>query len=151
MKAFSQTSKRRRTRGSAVLEFALSSTVLFMLFAGLADLTRMFYFARIVTNSARAGVQYGMYNVTHNTDTTNMQSYALAEANNLTGLSATATYYCQCSGSTSTVTCGSSCSGNTTPKMYDSVTASYPFAATVIWPMLPNSFTISYTATMRVQ
>jgi hypothetical protein len=35
--------------------------------------------------------------------------------------------------------------------MYDSVTTSYPFAATVIWPMLPTSFTISYTAVMRVQ
>ena len=48
--------KSRRRRGSAVIEFALSGTLLFMLFAGLADLTRMFYYARIVTNAARAGV-----------------------------------------------------------------------------------------------
>ncbi len=144
-------SRRRRSRGSAVLEFALSSTVLFMLFAGMADLTRMFYYARIVTNAARAGVQYGMYNATHNTDTTDMQTYALADANNLSGLTANATYYCTCPSTTGTVTCGSTCTGGTTARMYDSVTTSYPFAATVIWPMLPTSFTISYTAVMRVQ
>ncbi len=141
----------RRRRGSAVLEFALSGTLLFMLFAGLADLTRMFYYARLVTNAARAGVQYGMYNSTHNMDTGGMQTYALAEANNLTGLTATASYSCSCPGTTGTVSCTSTCAGSTTPRMYDAVTTSYPFAAVVQWPGLPTSFTINYTASMRVQ
>ena len=143
--------KRYRQRGSAVLEFALSSTLLFMLFAGLADLTRMFYYARIVTNAARAGVQYGMYSQTNSQNTTGMQSAATASAGNLSGMTATASYYCQCPGTTGTVTCASTCTGGVSPKMYDQVTTAYVFAAVVTWPRLPASFNISYTATMRVQ
>jgi Flp pilus assembly protein TadG len=146
-------SKRRtsRSRGSAVLEFALSSTLLFMLFAGLADLTRMFYYARIVTNAARAGVQYGMYTSANWTNYTGMQSAATASAGNLTGLSAVATSYCQCPGTSGTVACASTCSGSTTPKEYVQVTTTYPFAAVVAWPKLPATFNISYTSIMPVQ
>lgn len=143
--------RKGRRRGSAVLEFALSGTLLFMLFAGMADLSRMFYYARIVTNAARAGVQYGMYSSTHWADYTGMQNAATASANSLTGLTASATSYCQCSGTTGTVSCTSTCSGSTSPKEFVQVTATYPFAAVVIWPMLPSSFSISYTATMPVQ
>ena len=151
MAEFAKHSRRRLGRGSAVLEFALSSTVLFMLFAGLADLTRMFYYARIVTNAARAGVQYGMYSQTHWTDYTGMQTAATSSAGTLTGLTASASSYCQCAGTTGTVTCTSTCTGSTTPREYVQVTGSYPFADVVVWPRLPSSFTISYTATMRVQ
>lgn len=143
--------RRRRSRGSAVLEFALASTVLFMLFAGIGDLTRMFYYARIVTNAARAGVQYGMYSQTHWTDYSGMQTAATTSGGSLTGLTATASSYCQCAGTTGTVTCTSSCSGSTSPREYVQVTTSYPFAAVVVWPQMPSSFTISYTDVMRVQ
>jgi Flp pilus assembly protein TadG len=122
-----------------------------MLFAGLADLTRMFYYARIVTNAARAGVQYGMYSQTNSQSTTGMQNAAIAAAGSLSGMTANATYYCECPGTTGTVACNSTCTGSTTPKMYDQVTTLYPFAAVVTWPGLPSSFNISYTATMRVQ
>jgi len=122
-----------------------------MLLAGVADLTRMFYYARIVTNAARAGVQYGIYSNTHWTDYTGMQNAATASAGNANGLTANATSFCQCPGSSSTVSCASTCAGSTTPKEYVQVTTLYPFAAVVIWPRMPSSFNISYTDTMRVQ
>lgn len=141
---------KRRKRGSAVLEFALSSTVLFMLFAGLADLTRMFYYARIVTSAASAGVYYGMYTTANNTNYTGMQNAATASAGNITGLTATATSFCQCPGTSGTVSCTSTCTGGGAPTTYVQVTTSYPFAAVVLWPGLPSSFNISYTDTMPV-
>jgi hypothetical protein len=122
-----------------------------MLFAGLADLTRLFYYARIVTNAARAGVQYGMYTSANWTNYTGMQSAAKASAGNITGLTATATNYCQCPGTSGTVTCTSTCAGSSAPKEYVQVTTVYPFAAVVVWPSLPSTFNISYTSTMPVQ
>jgi Flp pilus assembly protein TadG len=134
-----------------VLEFALSATLLFMLFAGLADLTRMFYYARMVTSAAEAGVHYGMYTAANWTDYTGMQNAATASAGNVASLSAVATSYCACPGTTGTVACASTCAGSTTPEEYVQVTTTYPFAAVVAWPSLPSTFTISYTAVMPVQ
>jgi len=142
--------RRKRQRGNAVIEFALGSTLLFLLLGGVSDFARLFYYANIVSNSAHAGIQLGMYNASA-PDLTAMQTAALAEPGSLTGLTANASKYCQCAGTTGTVSCTSTCTGGTTPQMYLQVTTSYPFNTVVTWPSIPSTVNVSYTATARVQ
>ena len=142
--------RRRRQRGNAVIEFALGSTLLFLLLGGVSDFARLFYYANIVSNAAHAGIQLGMYNAA-SPDLNAMKTAALAEPGSLTGLTASTSEYCQCAGTTGTVGCTSTCTGGTTPQMYLQVTTSYPFNTVVTWPSIPSTVNVSYTATARVQ
>jgi len=51
---------RRRQRGATVAEFAISSTVLFFILLGMADLAYGIYGINAVTNGAREGARYGI-------------------------------------------------------------------------------------------
>lgn len=51
-----------RRRGAAAVEFAIVLPILILLLLGGADLGRCFYSAMAVTNSARAGAEYGAMN-----------------------------------------------------------------------------------------
>ncbi|MGA2602281.1 MAG: TadE/TadG family type IV pilus assembly protein, partial [Bryobacteraceae bacterium] len=67
--------RNEKRRGNAAIEFALGSTLLFLLLGGVSDFARLFYYASIVSNSARAGVQRGMYDVESGvTNTTTISS-----------------------------------------------------------------------------
>lgn len=135
-----------------MVEFAVSIMVLCLLLSASSDFGRLFYYSDIVWNAARAGVQYGMMNSANASDITGMQNAALAEpGSTLTGLTATATQYCQCAGVSGTVTCNSTCSGGVSPQMYIQVTTSYPFTTTVNWLWVPSSVTLNGKTVMRVQ
>jgi Flp pilus assembly protein TadG len=150
-------SSNEKRRGNAAIEFALGSTLLFLLLGGVSDFARLFYYASIVSNSARAGVQRGMYDVESGvTNTTtissDMQTSAQDEpgTSGMTGLTAITSVYCQCEGSSSNVGCATTCSGSA-PNMFAKVTAQYPFTTVISWPSIPSSVAISQTAIVRVQ
>jgi len=51
---------RRETEGSVMVEFALISTLFFLIVAGIIDLGHAFYMKQIVTNASREGARYGV-------------------------------------------------------------------------------------------
>ena len=50
---------RNSQRGQSLVEFALSSVVLVLLFGGLVDLTRAIHYADVLQSAAREGARYG--------------------------------------------------------------------------------------------
>ena len=112
------------TGGNVLIEFALAFPILFMLMAGLLDLGTFAYQKSAMLQGAREGAQYGMLN---SSDSTNINTTA-QNATGLTGVTATNTVFCECTAGT-TVSCGSTCSGNATLKKYIAVTTTRSFTS----------------------
>ena len=94
------------------MELALSLPLLLMMFLTVVETGRAFYIAISVANAARAGVQYGSQNLTTAADTAGMQSAATADAPGLSGMTATARYYCICSDGTASTCLATDCAGS---------------------------------------
>ena len=80
-----------------LLEFALSSSLLFLMMFGVIDFSRIFSSACAVQGAARAGTQYGMLSPAHYNDFAGMQNAALTDAGSPAGMTATASQFCACS------------------------------------------------------
>jgi hypothetical protein len=77
--------------------------LLVLLLIGLIEVGRYGNYTIVIGNAARAGVQYGARNTVTAADITGMQNHALSDGQSLTGLTATASNYCECAdGSAST-------------------------------------------------
>jgi len=140
----------KRTSGAALIEFAISATVLLLLLVGVIDLARLLRAAYAVASAARAGIQYGMYSQANQMDISGMQFAATGSADSaVKGLKATATYFCECPGTAGQVSCTSTCQGGVW--IYDQVATSYTFTPLFRWPILPSTYVLNHKATMRVQ
>jgi Flp pilus assembly protein TadG len=157
MKSLRSRSKRS---GSVIIEFALLFPVMMLMALGTADVGRVFYAGIAVANAARAGVQFGALDPGNAGNFTGMQQAALNDAANqgLTGITAVATNFCGCAGSSSTVACGGAAFGTcsvggttTAPNGYVRVTVTYTYNTLVNYPGIPSTIGLSRTATMRVQ
>lgn len=112
----------------------------------------------VVTEAARAGAQYGSFSTTNAVDSAGMISRANAvlAANGLgTGAAPTAQLTCTCLADNATVVGAASVACNTVCVASHltasvSVTVSRTFSLINPFPGLPNNFTVSRTATMRV-
>jgi Flp pilus assembly protein TadG len=109
-------------RGNLMLEFALALPILFLLLVGLLDLGRFGLQKSAMLQGAREGAQYG---IVAPDDTANIQATA-QNATGLTGVTATASTFCECVSGTA-VSCTSTCSGGATIKKYVTVTATRAF------------------------
>lgn len=87
---------RRADGGQALAEMAIIAPLLAALLVGLVEVGRYASFAIMVSNAARAGVQYGAQNLVTAADTTAMQNAATADGQNIAGLTAVATQFCKC-------------------------------------------------------
>jgi Flp pilus assembly protein TadG len=131
-------------RGNFLLEFALALPILFLLVVGLVDLGRYSLQKSALLQGAREGAQYG---IVAPADTANIQATA-QNATGLTGVTATASTFCECVSGTS-VSCASTCSGGGTPKKYVLVTTTRAFdsilgsATTAFWA--PGNKAMSWT------
>jgi Flp pilus assembly protein TadG len=136
-------------RGQSAVECALLAPVLVLVLVIAADFSRVFYMSIEAANAARAGVQYGAQSTTKASDTTGMQQAALDDAANLSGLTASASNFCECPPSTSHVTCSlTTCSGM---QMYVQVNTSAQFQTLVHYPGVPSTVTLNESALMRAQ
>jgi Flp pilus assembly protein TadG len=136
-------------RGQSAVELALLAPVLVLVLVIAADFSRVYYMSIEAANAARAGVQYGAQSTTKASDTTGMQQAALDDAANLSGLTATASNFCECPPSTSHVTCSlTTCSGM---EMYVQVNTSAQFQTLVHYPGVPSTVTLNESALMRAQ
>lgn len=142
-----QWDKWNRSEGASVLETALIAPVLLLLVAGTVDLGRAYTAAIEVQEAAHAGALYGAQNPT---DSAGMQETAEEEASNFSGLTATASYGCECSDGSSAVTSCTTiptCTYNYVD--YVSVTATVEFKPIFPYPGLPSSFKLSSTSRLR--
>jgi Flp pilus assembly protein TadG len=134
-------------KGTSVIEFALLAPVLMLLLIGLIEVGRYTYFAILAAHAARAGVQYGAQTIFTAGDNTGMKNAALADAQNLPGLTARGSHFCMSSGAV--VSCPSG-QPNSSTVYYVQVQVTGPFSSIFHYPGIPASITVNSTATMRV-
>lgn len=147
----------RSDAGDSLVELALLLPILTMLLVGTVDLGRLAYMTIEVSNSARAGVQYGQQNSNTWSDTTGMQTAATNDAPDLVGanngnLTAVASYWCQCSDGTDvTPGCspGTPSCATTHRVNYVKVVASATYKAWFPCPGIPSTATLTSQAVMR--
>lgn len=133
--------------GAALLELAFSLLLLLPILFGAIDLGRAYYLSIEVSSAARAGAQYGVQN---SADTAGMQTAATNDAPDVSGISATAVYGCECSdGSSVTPLCGSAPSCATNVVNYVQVNTTATYTPLFPWPGIPSSIPLHGQAMMR--
>ena len=136
--------------GSALVELAMVLSLLTLMAIGTTDFARVFYAGITVRSAARAAVAYGSQDSGTATNYAAMRNAATADAADVTGVTATATHYCQCTDGT-TVSCTSGLCGGSAPQMYVRATATKTFTTIINYPQIPHTVAMNHTAIMRVQ
>lgn len=143
--------------GVAMVEFAIALPLLMMLVIGLIETGRFMYFGVLVGNAAHAGAQYGSQNPANTT--ANMQTAAKNDGQNISGLTASATYVCTCwNGTTANPDPPTNAACSTTtcplagyhPVSYAQVTATGSFTPMFSYPGFPSSYSVTRVSTMRI-
>jgi Flp pilus assembly protein TadG len=139
---------RNESEGSSFVEIAIVLPLFLLMVVPAVDVGRLLYAAIEVESASEAGAMYGVKNPG---DVAGMQTASLSGASNLAGVSATATYGCECSDGSGVV---ANCS--TTPTCtynyvnYVDVVATAPYVTMFRYPGLPSSMNISRKTRMRV-
>ena len=144
-----QRALRRSTEdhGSSLVELALLSSLFLLLLVGSVDLGQACYVAIELSAAANAGAQYGTQNLTN---TAGMQKAALLNAANLSGVTASAGWGCECSdGSSASTSCSPvpSCSVNIV--RYVTVTTAMTYTPALVFPGVPSSLALKGNARLR--
>jgi Flp pilus assembly protein TadG len=139
----------RLSAGQTAVELALALPLLVVLLMFVAEFLRIYYTAIELNNAARAGVQYGINSPANAADVQGMQQAALNDGSDITGMTATASQYCECSNGSS-VSCGTAnaCSDE---RVYVEVNTTATFNTLTDWPGIPKSIALSGRAVMRAQ
>jgi Flp pilus assembly protein TadG len=137
------------SHGQASVELALSLPLLVALLLIVVEAGRICLVAIALASAARAGVQYGAQSLTTVSDTAGMQSAAKADAPNLAGMTATGTYFCQCSDGTASSCLSTDCASSHR-LMYVRMNTSATYTPWFNWPGVPLTTTLSSRAIMRV-
>ncbi len=141
---------RRPSAGQALLEAALTLSVLCLLILGALEFGKVAYASIQVTRAARAAVAYGAASPATAVDASGIQTAAAAEAPDVPGISATSSIACACSnGSAST------CLNTDCPNSHIVETLTVRTAATynpgIHIPGLPATYTLHGLAVQQVQ
>jgi len=136
--------------GQSAVELALTSVVLILLLIGASDFARVYFLSNEVETAARAGAQYGVHSTGNSGYFTGMQQAALNDAPDIKGMTAVASQFCQCQGSTVQFSCSvvNNCADKRT---YVQVVTKATFTTAIHWPGLPATLPVNATATMRAQ
>jgi len=138
------------TAGQNLTEIALMLPVLLLTLIGTIEIGRVAYASIEVSTAARAGVAYGSQSEATAGNTSGMETAATNDVN-LTGMTASANYSCKCSNGSSTSCTSSTCTTGTRLEEYVTVTTSYTMDSLFRYPGIPQTFTLSGFATMRVK
>ncbi len=137
----------RAERASSLVEFGLMLPFLTLLLIGVIDFGRAFYVDIEVSNAAYAGALYGSQN---HTDTTGMQNAATGDAVDVSGMTAAATYGCECSDGTNAVaSCTSQPACAVNVVNYVQVTTAATYRPMFPWPGIPTSLSLQGSARLR--
>jgi Flp pilus assembly protein TadG len=137
--------------GAALVEFALSLTLMCVILLGTIDFGRVFYTAMALTNAARAGAQYGAQSNAKSSDTSGMQTAAINSISlDVSSVSALAARACTCNG-TAMGSCPPTGSCGGTVRIYVTVTAKKTFTTLTSFPGFPHTVTLTRAASMRAE
>lgn len=151
----------RSDAGSALVELSFALPILIAILIFTVDYSRVFYTAMALTDAARAGAQYGAFNLGNSGDTTGMQN-AATNATSVSGISASASRLCQCATDagvfSATLPLANDCTTLETvacPLKHRVITVTVTTTKTFttvfgLFPGVPNSTTLTRTATLRV-
>jgi Flp pilus assembly protein TadG len=139
-----------RESGQSLAELALLLPVLLITVMGIIEISRVGYFSMEVANAARAGVQYGAQNSATASDSTGMQTAAMNDAANISGLTATGSHSCKCSDGSSTACLSNTCSSGTRLLEYVTVTTTVTINSLYKYPGIPQTFALNGASTERV-
>jgi len=136
--------------GNMLIEFALSSSLLFLVMFGVIDYSRMFASACLVQGAARAGTQYGMLSPAHYNDFTGMQNAAMSDAGSPAGMTATASQFCTCEIGGARQGCPATCPSGS-PETYIQMDVSMPYTTIASYPGVPAVTKLAASSIVRVQ
>lgn len=137
----------RLEHGSSLIEVAIILPVLLLFLMGVVDFGRAYYLSNEVVGAAHAGAVYGSQ---FPTSTTNIVDAAKLDASDVSGLTATASWGCECwDGSSSSPSCGTTPVCSTNIVYYVTVTATATYTPLIPWPGIPSSIILSRSTTMR--
>jgi Flp pilus assembly protein TadG len=148
-----KTGKNKR-KGNAIIEFAIIAPVMIAMMFAVMDFSRVFYFGEIASGAARAGTEYALLSTSNAGNTSGMIAAATSDANTNTPASmnfqAQATTFCECAGSTTQISCSSSC-GSSAMWYYAQVTTTIQFSTFFNYYLLPQTLSVAGASTVRVQ
>jgi len=130
------------------VELALAAPLLLLLLAGVLDFAMVLRTAASVADAARAGAQYGSLSAANASNAAGIKAAAINAAPGISGMTASVTQSCQCSGG-GAVSCGGSCGGGML--MYVQVTALATAPTVFNYSGLSFSGAVSSTVSMRAQ
>ncbi len=137
----------RDQSGVGLLEVALLLPLLLLLLVGAADLGRAACAAIEVSAAAAAGAEFGTH---YPENAAGMQQAALLYGGDLQGLTANATWGCECADGTSAIgSCSPQPSCSTNVIQYVLVTTSITYRPLLHYPGLPTSFSLGGHARLR--
>src|SRR5882757_5943009 len=140
--------------GQGLIELALTLPLLILILLGGAEFARFAWASIETANAARAGPQYGAQTNITASDDAGMQTAALNDGINLTGLAATSSHSCACSTApTASIACSTalpSCASPAIVLEYVQVNTSSTIHPLYHWPGLPATFTPNGSAIMQV-
>jgi Flp pilus assembly protein TadG len=142
--------RRGTQRGNAMIEFALCAVLLMLVTVGVTDFARLFTVADTAASAAAAGAGYGALSPAHWSDFAGMQTAALNDAGNATGVTAVGSNTCYCSMGGDPITCPASCNIGT-PMTYVTVRVTVPYTTYFTYPWMPNLPSITTSSSVRVQ
>jgi Flp pilus assembly protein TadG len=133
--------------GASFVELALVLPLFLLMLVPVVDLGRGFYAAIEVASAAHAGAMYGVENPN---DTDGMIKAAKIGASNLSAITATAVYGCECSDGTSPVeSCTSTPNCTYNYVTYVDVAVTSPYRTVFGYPGLPSSINITREFRLR--
>ena len=134
-------------QGSQLIELALVTPVLMILFTAAVDFGRAYFINMEVSSAAEAGSIYG---IVHPTDLAGMQAAASLDAPDLTGLSTTASYGSECSdGSSAVAASGQAPTCGVEAVQYVEVDTKVQYQTILLYPGLQSFFTLNGKSRMR--
>ncbi|HSR58025.1 MAG TPA: TadE family protein [Candidatus Binataceae bacterium] len=145
-----------------MVELAMALPLLILMLVAAVDIGRLLFIAITANSAARAGVQYGAQSVITASDTTEPPlprrclstrgplDAALQDGKDVSGLSATATYYCKCPDASTPPKCGDNVCASGDQIIYVNVIATAQFTPMTKIPGIPSPLTITTNATRRV-
>lgn len=146
-------------RGAVLVELAYLLPVFTLLFVGVFDVGRGYYFAMEVSNAARAGAQYGYQSSGTMIDSTGIQNAAIDDAVDVgaSGGSCSksacwssgypkSSWGCMCSdGTAQSPSCSAgtlTCTSGTRQVNYVNVQTQAAYTPLIPWPAIPSSITL---------
>jgi len=142
---------KRADDGIATIELGLLLPVFVFLVLGVSVFGRVLFAAVTLSHAARAGAAYGGQMSATVGDVAGIRTAAQAEATDITPITVSSRFYCTCETGTATNCVTGTCGAYGPPLLFVEVTANKAVSLSTPFPGIPNSVSLSRTATLRVQ